>query len=136
MRCSSSGDDQARVALIEADAAFIFAGGQAAPDALEGAHCGSLSYPDTAATIIIQVDALSDQPLPGGLKLTLQGPGIEHSASVYLRPLSADLLLALQARNAEFPLGIDAIITCDERGSGDPRVLGIPRTARLAWESC
>jgi alpha-D-ribose 1-methylphosphonate 5-triphosphate synthase subunit PhnH len=129
---------RARVAPI-GDASFIFADGREVPDALEGANCGTLAYPDTAATIVIQVEAMSEQPLSGGLKLTLQGPGIEHTAHVYFRHINPDLLLALQARNAEFPLGIDALVTCDatcDDGSGGPRVLGIPRTARLSWESC
>ena len=82
------------------------------------------------------MDALSQSPLPGGLKLKLQGPGIDGSAWVYVRHLNPDLLLALQARNSEFPLGIDAIVTCDDGGSGSPRVLGIPRTAKVAWEAC
>ena len=130
-----SANTRSEAAPIE-DAAFIFAGGQEPPEALEGANCGSLTYPDTAATIVIQVDALSQSPLPGGLKLKLQGPGIDGSAWVYVRHLNPDLLLALQARNSEFPLGIDAIVTCDDGGSGSPRVLGIPRTAKVAWEAC
>jgi len=118
------------------DAAFVFVGGAAPADALEGASCGSLLYPDTSATLVIQVDALSDRPLPGGVKLTLQGPGVADRAVVCAHGLSPDLLLALQARNAEFPLGLDAIVTCDDGGSGAPRVVGIPRTSRLSWESC
>jgi len=130
-----SANTRAAAAPID-QATFIFAGGGEDPDALEGAHCGSLAYPDTAATIVLQVDALSEQPLPGGMKLTLQGPGIDGTAVVYARHIGADLLLALQARNAEFPLGIDAIVTCDDGGTGDPRVLGIPRTANVTWETC
>lgn len=119
------------------EAAFIFTGGEEPPATLEGANCGSLAYPDTGATIVIQVDALSPSPLPGGgLKLMLEGPGVNGRSCVYVRALSTDLLLALQARNAEFPLGIDAIVTCDDGGAGRPCVLGIPRTAKVSWESC
>jgi alpha-D-ribose 1-methylphosphonate 5-triphosphate synthase subunit PhnH len=131
-----STNTSASAASIE-EAAFIFTGGEEAPATLEGANCGSLAYPDTAATIVIQVDALSPSPLPGGgLKLTLEGPGVDGRSCAYVRALSTDLLLALQARNAEFPLGIDAIVTCDDRGTGRPCVLGIPRTAKVAWEVC
>jgi len=116
------------------EATFVFARGAETPDALEGAPCGTLAYPDTGATIVIQVDALSNEPLSGGLKVTIAGPGAGPSASVYLKSINPDFLLALQARNAEFPLGIDAIVTCDDGKSGPARVLGIPRTARLSWE--
>src|SRR5262249_44253795 len=34
------------------DAHFVFADGLGPPDMLEGVHCGSLTYPDTAATLI------------------------------------------------------------------------------------
>jgi len=125
---------RASAAPIEA-AAFVFTNGDNSPGALEGINCGTLTYPDTAATVVIQVAALSQEPLAGGLKLTLEGPGIETTACVYTRRLNPDLLLALQARNAEFPLGIDAILTCDDE-RGLPHVLGIPRTANVSWESC
>jgi alpha-D-ribose 1-methylphosphonate 5-triphosphate synthase subunit PhnH len=125
---------RASVAPIQA-AAFIFTNGDNSPGSLEGVNCGTLTYPDTAATIVIQVDALSRDPLMGGLRLTLEGPGIETTVCVYTRRLNPDLLLALQARNAEFPLGIDSILTCDDE-RGLPHVLGIPRTAKISWESC
>src|SRR5262245_23663581 len=125
---------RARVAPIEA-ATFVFTNGENTPGALEGINCGTLTYPDTAATIVIQVEALSPEPLTGGLKLTLEGPGIETSACVYVRRLTPDLLLALQARNAEFPLGIDSVLTCDDE-RGVPQVVGIPRTAKVSWQRC
>src|SRR5262245_21390466 len=130
-----AGNTRANAVPIE-QASFIFCDGQQHPDVLEDAPCGSLAYPDAGATIVVQVDALSEDPLPGGLKLTLRGPGVDGSAAVFVRSLNPDLLLALQAGNAEFPLGIDAIVTCDGGERGEPRVLGIPRTAKLSWEPC
>jgi alpha-D-ribose 1-methylphosphonate 5-triphosphate synthase subunit PhnH len=126
---------RARIAPVD-EATFIFARGADTPDVLEGASCGTLTYPDTGATLVIQVDVLSGEPLSGGIKLTLTGPGVNGSATVYLRPMNPDFLLALQARNVEFPLGIDTIVTCDEAASGSALVLGIPRTARLSWDAC
>jgi alpha-D-ribose 1-methylphosphonate 5-triphosphate synthase subunit PhnH len=117
------------------EATFIFADGAQPPQALEGVNCGTLAYPDTSSTLVIQVDALSSAPIAGGLKVMLEGPGIQEQASVYTRALNPDLLLALQARNVEFPLGIDAIVTCTgDRGRS--QVLGIPRTATVSWELC
>jgi phosphonate C-P lyase system protein PhnH len=118
------------------DAAFVFVDGNEEPDALEGIHCGVLTYPETAATLVIQVDAVSDTPLPGGLKLQLEGPGVGSTSPVYVRRLNPELLLALQARNMEFPLGIDTLLTCDNGACGDPCVLGIPRTTKVTWEAC
>jgi alpha-D-ribose 1-methylphosphonate 5-triphosphate synthase subunit PhnH len=121
----------ARAVAIE-DAAFLFASGLEAPSVLEGVHCGSLTYPDTAATIVLQVEALSSSPQPGGLLLTLEGPGIDGRTQVSVGGLSTDLLLALQARNAEFPLGIDVLLTT---GAAAPAtVVGLPRTTRVTWE--
>src|SRR5262249_38037470 len=84
-------------------ATFVFADASSPADMLEGIHCGSLAYPDTAATLVLQVEGLSNDPIPEGVKLTFTGPGIETRASVYARRLNRDLLLARQARNAEFP---------------------------------
>jgi alpha-D-ribose 1-methylphosphonate 5-triphosphate synthase subunit PhnH len=126
----------AGVAPSIADAAFVFAAGHEAPALLEDINCGTLTYPDTAATMVIQVESMATAPGTDGLVLTLSGPGIDGRASVYVRGLNPDLLLALQARNAEFPLGIDVLVTCDGRGAGPARVLGIPRTGRVAWEAC
>jgi alpha-D-ribose 1-methylphosphonate 5-triphosphate synthase subunit PhnH len=118
------------------EAAFVFTDGHEPSSTLEGINCGSLTYPDTSATIVIQVDALSPEPQPGGLMLTLEGPGIDGRAQASLRGLNPDLLLALAARNAEFPLGIDALVTCDDGRGGRPRVLGVPRTSRVTWDAC
>src|SRR5262249_25576173 len=125
----------AKASAIDA-AAFIVLNGNESPAALEGASCGTLAYPDTSATLILQVDALSTTACAGGVKLTLRGPGIDGRAEAFARNLNVDLLVALQARNAEFPLGIDTILTCDDRESGQPRVMGIPRTTKVSWERC
>lgn len=114
---------------------FIFASGSEAPEILESADCGMLTYPDTAATLILQLDAASREPLRDGLKLTLEGPGIQGSDTLFVRGMNPDLLLALQARNAEFPMGLDAILTFAD-SSGAPCVTGLPRTTKVSWEKC
>src|SRR5262249_45799692 len=78
-----------------ASATFVLADGSSPAGMLEGIQCGSLAYPDTAATLVLQVEGLSHNPIPEGLKLTLSGPGIETRASFYARRLNPDLLLAL-----------------------------------------
>lgn len=114
-------------------AAFIFAEGEDSPEILESADCGTLAYPDTSATLVLQIEAASAQPLDGGLRLEFAGPGVDGTGVLFVRGLNPDLLLALLARNAEFPLGIDAILTFED-AAGAPSIVGVPRTARLAWE--
>jgi alpha-D-ribose 1-methylphosphonate 5-triphosphate synthase subunit PhnH len=124
----------ARRAEIE-DAHFLFTAGDESPDFLDLANCGDLLYPDTAATVILQVAGASTEPLTDALKLTLEGPGIDGTATLFVRGLSAHLLLALQARNAEFPMGLDSILTFVD-GEGRPCVAALPRTTRVSWENC
>jgi len=114
---------------------FIFADGTESPDFLDSADCGTLLYPDTAATVVLQIVEASAQPLSDSLKLSLEGPGIDGIATLYVRGVSPDLLLALQARNAEFPLGLDTILTFVD-SSGNPCVAALPRTTRVSWEQC
>lgn len=116
------------------EAQFLFTNGEAPAEVLDGANCGSLLYPDTAATVLLQIVEASVEPLTGGLKLELQGPGIPGTRTIFVRGLSEDMLLALQARNAEFPLGLDAILTFNG-AAGEPCLMALPRTTRVAWET-
>ena len=114
-------------------AAFLFAHGTDGPEVLESSNCGTLTYPDTSATLVLQLDAASTEPLSDSLRLVIEGPGVDGRAELFVRGLNPDLLLALQARNAEFPLGIDTFLTfCGSNGA--PAVVGLPRTAKVAWE--
>jgi alpha-D-ribose 1-methylphosphonate 5-triphosphate synthase subunit PhnH len=117
--------------LARAD--FLFAHGADSPEILESADCGSLTYPDTSASLILEVDAVSAEPFSGVLRLQFEGPGVNGTAVLFVRGLSPDLLLALLARNAEFPMGIDTVLTSVD-ASGTPCIVGIPRTARISWE--
>jgi alpha-D-ribose 1-methylphosphonate 5-triphosphate synthase subunit PhnH len=65
----------------------------------------------------------------------LEGPGILGTTTIFVRGMNPDLLLALQARNAEFPLGLDSILTFVD-GPGTPCVAALPRTTRVTWENC
>lgn len=112
---------------------FIFARANDEAEILDSANCGTLLYPDTSATLILQVREASESPLAGALKLNMQGPGVQGTRSLFVRDVNPDLLLALQARNAEFPMGLDAILTFVAE-SGDPCVVCLPRTAKVSWE--
>jgi len=79
------------------------------------------------------LEAASPGPLAGALRLTFEGPGVDGTTVLFVRGLNPDLLLALLARNAEFPMGIDTLLTFKNE-SGAPCVIGIPRTTRVSWE--
>jgi alpha-D-ribose 1-methylphosphonate 5-triphosphate synthase subunit PhnH len=122
---------------------FLFAHGADSPEILESADCGSLTYPDTSASLILEVDAVSAEPFAqprGGaadnnrLRLEFEGPGVNGTAALFVTGLSPDLILALLARNAEFPMGIDTVLTSVD-AAGIPCVVGIPRTAHISWET-
>ena len=75
---------------------------------------GTPDYPDRSATLIVEMDALSeDGP-------TLSGPGIDGTAR-----LSIPGPDALRANNALFPLGVDVILC-----AGD-RLACLPRSTRI-----
>jgi alpha-D-ribose 1-methylphosphonate 5-triphosphate synthase subunit PhnH len=97
------------------------------------ARLGSLAYPDLGATVVLQVTAISPAPMPGCLRLMLTGPGIETETTVFVMGAPEAFFAALQERNMEFPVGVDAYLTCDSLSAG-PCVLALPRTTRVRWK--
>jgi alpha-D-ribose 1-methylphosphonate 5-triphosphate synthase subunit PhnH len=100
---------------------------------LDQTRVGSLAYPDMGATVIVQVAALSPAPMAGCLRLRLKGPGIESETVVFVSGAPEALFESLRARNIEFPLGVDAFLTCDSLAVG-PCAMALPRTTRVKWE--
>ncbi|MDR3599247.1 MAG: phosphonate C-P lyase system protein PhnH [Desulfosporosinus sp.] len=85
------------------------------------AYSGDLLDPHKAATIIIEVDAVSNDR-----NLTLTGPGIEKEC--YINVKAIDRWVDLRAeKNSEYPLGIDLIFT--DRANN---ILCLPRTTQIA----
>jgi alpha-D-ribose 1-methylphosphonate 5-triphosphate synthase subunit PhnH len=82
---------------------------------------------------VFQVAAISSAPLPGSFRLTLTGPGIEVKTVVFVLGTLEAMFESLREQNAEFPLGVDAFLTCDSHSSG-PCVVALPRTTRVQWE--
>jgi alpha-D-ribose 1-methylphosphonate 5-triphosphate synthase subunit PhnH len=125
---------QAR-AVSAPEAEFLLLNGDtsAAIEAIKTAKMGSLEFPETGATVILQVASVSPAPFRNCLKLILTGPGIETTAIVYVAGMSSTLLELIESRNREFPLGIDAILVCDSLSTG-PCVLSLPRTTKVHWE--
>jgi alpha-D-ribose 1-methylphosphonate 5-triphosphate synthase subunit PhnH len=100
--------------LVAAEHASFAVGTWAALQPVTRFAVGQPDYPDRAATLIVEMPALStDGP-------KLRGPGINGVASLSL-PETA----AFVANRALFPLGFDCFLT-----AGD-RVAGLPRSTRV-----
>jgi len=84
---------------------------------------GSMEYPDRAATLVLQVERLSDS---GGL--CLSGPGIRGSRALSASPLPADFAARMRANRALFPRGLDIIL------ASATMVAALPRSVHVATE--
>lgn len=91
-----------------------------AKSAIHAAKIGDLLNPHHSATIVMETREISG---PGGLKLT--GPGIKEACLVNIQA-NIDWVEPRDARNAEYPLGIDFMFMDD-----DHRLLCLPRTTRV-----
>lgn len=119
-----------RAPVDEAD--FLFLDGADSTESIDRAKSGTPSYPDAGATVLLQVSAISSTPLPEALSLTLTGPGIPDATTVFVSGLNPEILAALERQNCEFPIGVDAILTCADPSAG-PRILSLPRTTKATW---
>lgn len=126
------GETSVRAAEVE-QADFLILTDPHRTEALYRAKVGSLLFPDSGATAIVQVTAISPAPIEGALRLALKGPGIESEAEVYILGASIDFFSTLRERNAEFPMGVDVFFTCDSLSAG-PCVLALPRTTQVQCE--
>ncbi|HEY4439991.1 MAG TPA: phosphonate C-P lyase system protein PhnH [Candidatus Elarobacter sp.] len=82
-------------------------------------NAGTVEDPETSATLLVQVDALS-----GGRDVVLAGPGIEDEIVIAPHGLDAQFWDAWAVNAARYPLGVDLFLF-------DPRaVAGVPRTVR------
>jgi alpha-D-ribose 1-methylphosphonate 5-triphosphate synthase subunit PhnH len=99
--------------LVQADQA-CFAVGHWSELPLSRFPIGIPEYPDRSATLIVEMPELSTRGA------TLEGPGIEHQASLLLPETEA-----FQRNAALFPLGLDFFFTQADR------LAGLPRTTRV-----
>ncbi|WP_428030807.1 phosphonate C-P lyase system protein PhnH [Ancylobacter sp.] len=79
---------------------------------------GSPEFPDTSATLILQVQAFT-----GGL--VLEGPGIKGRMTFGAAPLPADFIARMAENHAVFPLGVDVLL------AGPGGVAGLPRSVTV-----
>jgi alpha-D-ribose 1-methylphosphonate 5-triphosphate synthase subunit PhnH len=110
------------------EAEFVFLRDSSHLDEVAVAKTGDPEYPELSATLVLQVLALSEQPLADSLRIATSGPGVDGVRSFSVGGLETAFLTLLRRTNEEFPLGLDLVLTC-----GDA-VLSLPRSQRLEWE--
>ena len=77
---------------------------------------GSDAWPETAATLVIEISDLE-----GGPCVTLTGPGIEHETAFAPYGLPDWFWSAWAVNRAGYPLGVVIILTCGNRLAALPR---------------
>ena len=101
------------------NARYVVADGRRAPN-FEPA-LGSLESPEFGATVLIEVDSLSQREL----SLELAGPGIEGSRKLLLSGLHPDWLTRRADWVSSFPLGVDLLLVDAQR------IVALPRTTQI-----
>lgn len=114
-------------ASIDAAGFLFFATADSGEKELAAANRGDLQYPELGATIVAQLAELSGDPLPDSIRVHAQGPGIDGAAVFYAKGLHPVWLATLRGSNAEYPLGVDAIFTCENR------IVCLPRSTSFQW---
>lgn len=107
-----------------ASARFVLARGDAAPGGRFAPARGTLTAPETGATLLLAVSGLGSS----GLKVRLAGPGIAGECEARLGDLHSGWLTRREDWVSFFPLGVDVVL-CD-----GPRLLALPRTTRVALD--
>ena len=81
---------------------------------------GTPAYPDTSTTLVLALDVITE-----GEGLCLAGPGIRGTARLAPVPLPAGFVAQHAINRADFPLGVDLILTAPGRVAGLPRSTAI-----------
>ncbi|GGI99499.1 phosphonate C-P lyase system protein PhnH [Neoroseomonas lacus] len=102
-----------------AQAAFVLATGT--PPALASLAQGSEEEPQAGATLVLQVNALTE-----GTGWRLIGPGIETEHRLHVDGAPAGFVAAWAVNRASFPLGVDVVLCVGDR------LAALPRTTMIA----
>ena len=91
-------------------------------------YLGTDEAPQSSATLFIEVDALSERPLPGALALKLRGAGIETTRDLAVAGVPAAFWHWRVALQSALPRGIDLVLACGRD------LAAIPRSTRIVVE--
>ncbi len=84
---------------------------------------GSDEYPDRSATLIVQIETLTEGP-----PLVLSGPGIRGTTICRAGGLPANIAEQLATNRTLFPRGIDLVLVCGTQ------LISIPRSTRVVMQ--
>ena len=90
---------------------------------------GTDEAPQVGATLVVEVDALSDRPLAGAVALKLRGAGIESSRDLAVAGLAPGFWQWRISLQSELPRGVDLVLVCGDR------LAAIPRSTRIGLEA-
>jgi phosphonate C-P lyase system protein PhnH len=107
---------------------FVFVDGKNSHGGARQVQRGTLAYPDLGATMVYQLPPVAPDQLESRRLETvvLSGPGIRNKISPPADCLDILEFMLLQEINADYPLGVDAIILW-----GDTHMMAIPRSTRI-----
>lgn len=130
------GTDARRLLLAptapEAQARFVLLDGRRPPDAGFQPTLGTLESPELSATLVLTVDALSDNASDAlttadtAVALQLQGPGVPGTRVLAVSGLHPDWLAQRAAWIGAYPLGVDIVLAAPDA------LVALPRTTRIA----
>jgi alpha-D-ribose 1-methylphosphonate 5-triphosphate synthase subunit PhnH len=104
------------------DAAFAVVADAARVPPLDAFPRGTDERPERSATLIVQVDDLvSDEGCHARDAYRLTGPGIAVQRRLHVPGLPDAFRAALRANHAEFPRGVDVLLTAGTRLAALPR---------------
>lgn len=109
---------------------LVFIPGLQSSAFIETLKIGTLSYPEDSATIVANVATISTSPINNSLQVTLKGPGVKDTETIYVLGLNPAILTDIKEQNQEFPLGIDLILT-----DAQNHMICIPRSNDLTFSS-
>lgn len=102
------------------DAKFALLDGASSEHSFAEFHQGDDRYPDQSATLIIECVSFS-----GGPRIRLTGPGIDSETEISPSGLHKHFWKIMARNNAQFPLGVDVILTAGFE------LIALPRSVRI-----
>jgi alpha-D-ribose 1-methylphosphonate 5-triphosphate synthase subunit PhnH len=120
----NTASQQAEIAVAD----YVFLPEKYGIEGLEEARTGTPTYPEDSATFVAAVEQITEQQHEGSLAIILRGPGVNGEANVFISGINPELLDFVKEQNAEYPLGIDLVIT--DRHSN---ILCIPRSNKFTY---
>ena len=110
----------APIASEASEAAFAVIADATLLGTVERFALGTPDYPDRSTTLLVQVASLT-----GGMRLVLEGPGIQDSALIAPGGLPDRITDIWAANNALFPRGVDLVFAALDA------IAALPRTTRV-----